>query len=77
MIKNKIFKSLFIVALPFLIFAIPVTAAEMSDWEWTDFNVQFSLPDTMKVIKNTADTFEATNDSVEFDMYPWKGVYEK
>lgn len=76
MTKTQIFKSLFVAALPFLIFAIPVTAAEMSDWEWNDFNVQFSLPDTMKVIKNTADTFEATNDSVEFDIYPWKDESE-
>ncbi len=76
MLKTKIFKSLFAIVLPILIFTLPVSAVDMSEWEWKDFNVKFSLPADMKVTKSTGEEFSAEDDSLAFDIYPWKDETE-
>ncbi|MEK7431779.1 MAG: hypothetical protein AABZ74_01500 [Cyanobacteriota bacterium] len=74
MLKSKIFKSLFAIALPLLVFATPVKAA--SEWEWKDYNVQFALPDDMKVTTSTGDKFLAEAPGLSFEIYPWKDAKE-
>ncbi len=73
MLKSRIFKSLFAIALPVLIFATPAKAA---NFEWKDYNVQFVLPDDMKITANTGDKFEAESPGLSFDIYPWKDAKE-
>jgi len=50
-----------------------VKAQSLESWTWDTYKMKFKAPDNMRIQKNDASTFEATNDKITMDIYPRKG----
>jgi len=57
----------------FLLTCTYVKAQTLESWTWDTYKMKFKAPDNMRVVKNNADVFEATNDNITMDIYPRKG----
>ena len=62
-----------LLAVLFLLTCTYVKAQSLEPWTWDTYKMKFKAPDNMRVVKNSADVFEATNDNMTMDIYPRKG----
>jgi hypothetical protein len=72
-------KKLFITFVVLLIagtFATTNLNAQTSVYTWEDYGLQFSIPDTHELKKNTADEFESGDESTWLELFPYKDSKE-
>src|SRR5580765_327097 len=62
-----------LIAVLFLFACSYVSAQSLETWTWDSYKMKFKAPDNMRVVKNNADVFEATNDNITMDIYPRQG----
>jgi hypothetical protein len=48
------------------------SSVKLVDYEWTKYNLKFTLPSDLKVAKNEEGEFEANNESMNVQIFPWK-----
>ncbi|MFN8671861.1 MAG: hypothetical protein U0457_07205 [Candidatus Sericytochromatia bacterium] len=48
------------------------SAVKLIDFTWKKYNLKFTLPSTLKEATNQDGEFEASNESMNFQVFPWK-----
>lgn len=48
------------------------SSVKLIDYVWTKYNLKFTLPSDLKVAKNEDGEFEANNESMNVQIFPWK-----
>lgn len=62
------------IRLAFILFFLActsVTAQQYYDYEWSDYNITFSLAEDFKEVTNNGSEFTAVGDGMEFGIFPF------
>lgn len=66
---SKIYNLFFVLMVSYCINTI--SAQKAFDYEWSHYNIVFTLAEDFKEVTNTADEFTASGDGMEFGIFPF------